>query len=107
MCLTSPMNEYKVYSATVLPELPKGYFWRVKADYELRCARVQLRKKLLIGSSLVGEGLVHDRVWYGGPAVTSNRIYVKADELLSSWNKNTLTYNTLRGFVGDYPTKSL
>lgn len=81
---------------TGLPELPEGYFWRVKESFG-QFTNFQIRKKLLFGSVLVTEGVTES--W-------------KLNDLHFRWMAN-YTYGKfdLRAgaykYMGDYPPKRL
>jgi hypothetical protein len=82
---------------TGLPELPKGYFWRVKMILN-EFVVVQIRKRLLWGSCAIEEAsLIRQDV---GP----QRIQAVAFLALDRW---TRTRKDLGRYLGDYPPKKL
>lgn len=83
---------------TGMPEVPEGYFWRVKRGgyYKLE---VQLRKRWFWQFSHSVESCPLDDATEWG--VVNNAAYI-----LERWNKRTLG-PTVSGLLGDYPPKKL
>ena len=83
---------------TGLPVVPDGHFWRIKKGVG-NCLRVQLRKRIWFGSSVVEWGVVS---------------FSKASPEELSWTANwvlkELARKRSRGwkkYIGDYPPKKL
>lgn len=82
---------------TGLPEVPEGYFWRVKpssGSYIL----VELRKKTWLGSTCVEWSVVRK------DKASKYEIIFVAHYVMEKWHK---VEPDLSHFYGDYPPKSL
>lgn len=91
--------------STGLPEVPEGYFWRIKrwnyghGPYSLR---VELRRRLAFGLSVAVEDSLSRH--------TEEDILRSANQVLrlsAARIENRRTINERDKFVGDYPPKSL
>lgn len=95
---------------TGLPELPEGYFWRIKKSTGIRWNDIQIRRKRFIGSTKMGE----HPVCRTDEKITVDVIVRSAKYLLSLERvQQALAPQTAeplpdpRQFYGDYPPKSL
>ncbi len=89
-----------VDTATGLPELPEGYFWRVKFD------RVEIRKKLRWGSTLECRGYLRSLSMPGTDI--AGAILAEAETTADYWRCNRFRDSLVRdSLVGDYPPKKL
>lgn len=86
---------------TGMPEVPKGYFWRVKPGgmYKLK---VELRQRWFWGISFEVEMCVTDDATEWG--VRNNAAYI-----LNRWQERTrkATGKGVEALLGDYPPKKL
>jgi len=82
---------------TGLPEVPKGMFWRITRPNIIGHHEVQLRRKMFIGSSVVGytQTLPSE--------MTPDRIRKDAMYVLRTFERSGMG----RRFVGNYPPKKL
>lgn len=88
----------KIDENTGLPELPEGYFWRVKSDIAGTKVHLMRKRKYLPGVS-VGSTYI-----YLSPARTTQRaIELAASDVLDALSEKEV----LRPFKGDYPPKML
>lgn len=84
-------------ASTGLPEVPKGYFWRVKKSLH-PYGYVQLRKKLFIGSFLVESTIFRQNE-------LSERT-ILSDAWLTL-NKVDFNPKPKKNFYGNYPPKTI
>lgn len=92
----------KIDPATGMPELPEGYFWRVKQGYAY-AINVQLRKRVMGRLSVVVENSVNDDPTPWG--VRNLAAYV-----LYRWETSTARKQeeaAIQNLYGDYPPKKL
>lgn len=88
---------------TGLPSLPEGYFWRVKSASSLLTApKVQLRKKMWIGSYVVDDAWTLDEFHSAEQEVRYLAMMI--------WDRQRAEQERILGLarvVGDYPPKRL
>lgn len=82
--------------STGLPELPEGYFWRVKESFG-QFVKFQIRKKLLLGSSLIVESVTES--W----ELNDGHFRFMAQHTYGKFDGRT----GARKYIGDYPPKKL
>jgi len=105
---------------TGMPELPKGYFWRVRVveGYVLpERISVDIRRKRLIGSEyVVGLFLQHKnlpdpkqvRSWKDAYApLTDENVLHTAQLVLEQWERKKAKAATEKRLLGDYPPNKL
>lgn len=91
-----------------LPELPAGYFWRVKtrwSEYGGEYTVVSIRRERRIGSKEVAYGHIY-KLWdqdFERRAVSAADIREVAARVLKSWLAEAATGS----YDGDYPPKRL
>lgn len=114
----------KIDERTGLPELPKGYFWRVFEDEHLGYAHLAIRKRYGIISWTVMSSVIQgpfrpssvDATYMGGVHLSINQVddaalQYSAKRLYRTW-KDKLDLLAEREaarkkYVGDYPPKTL
>lgn len=85
---------------TGLPELPEGYFWRVKESVSI-FVDVEIRKKWWVGSRQVAWTSMYRS------QLSKQKILECARYVLSKWRRDVTETNDSRALLGDYPPKSL
>lgn len=91
---------------TNLPQLPEGYFWRVRNADSMGDVKVSLRKRMALGSRSVGHGYAFGRL-YSHCGITAEKIQQAAVLIYLEWEQkgeDRIAYNE---FAGDYPPKRL
>lgn len=87
-------------ATTGLPELPEGYFWRVRPG-SLHMDKLELRKRVWFFSILQDSRVLH---YY----TDTQRVLDPRDEILRAARKILKEFvNPWEAFYGDYPPKRL
>lgn len=88
----------KIDDRTGLPELPKGYFWRVTRGFCSEYVEVQIRKRVLFVFSRTVTYSTQNKARLNPYSLRSTAIHALRDfNPESDWKK----------YVGDYPPKKL
>ncbi len=95
-----------------LPELPAGYFWRVKnSDYHYFAGAeltMEIRQKRFLGSRSIRSSWVSSPPpWCDSSEVSASDVLDAAIKCLAGWNREKAEVQTVNTLIGDYPPKRL
>lgn len=105
--------------STGMPELPKGYFWRVRVKEEYfslpERVFVDIRRKRLFGSEYVTGRLLHHKTTPEGiysakglaAPLTDENVLHTAQLALKQWERKKAKAETEKRLLGDYPPNRL